>query len=193
MINTTKFPYLNGCLVPTYKMSSARELDIVRLRIEELERLVFGQDQEGRSDDQPPFYEALEEVDSRFRSLKVSDNSNVLSAWENAEEIQRLLTSERNRDESLDAEKRELLLLREESVRETAKLLQELSKVKMNAQSTALKGQDEAEAKLPSIVQENARQQCAIEEETGKVKELLTAYNDAMGVVSKMFISLEES
>ena len=174
-------------------MSSASELDTVRLRIEELERIVFGQDREGRNDDQPTFYEALSEIDSRFRSLKLFDQSNVLSAWEKAEEIQRLLTSEGNRDETLDAEKREVLLLREESVKETATLLQELSKVKMNAQGTALKGQEEAEAKLPSIVQENARQQCAIQEEAGKVKELLTAYNDAMGVVSKMFISLEES
>ena len=173
------------------KMASTTELDTLRLRIDELERLVFGQERE--SGTKPTFYESLEGISSRFRSLKVSEYSNVLSAWENVDELQQLLTSERNGEETLEEEKREVLLLREDSVRETAKLLQELSKVKMNAQGAALKGQDEAEAKLPTIVQEHVRQQCSVQEEAVKVKELLTAYNNAMGVVSKMFISLEES
>lgn len=174
-------------------MASAIELNALRLRVEELERLVFGQERESRTQDQPTFYESLEGIGARFRSLKVPDHSNVLSAWERADELQQLLTSEVKGDETLEEEKLEVVLLREDSVRETAKQLQELSKLKANAQSTALKGQDSAEAKLPSIVQEHVRQQCVIQEEAAKVKELLTAYNNAMGVVSKMFISLEES
>ena len=187
-----KLAYLNTC-GRIIKMSSVTELDTLRLRIEELERLVFGQEREGRTHDRPTFYESLEGIASRLRSLEVLELSNVLSAWEHTDELQQLLTSEGSGDETLEEEKREVILLREDSVRETAKLLQELSKVKMNAQGAALKGKDAAEASLPSIVQEHVRQQCAVQEEADKVKELLTAYNNAMGVVSKMFVSLEES
>ena len=165
------------------------EMDSFLKRLEQLERQVYGI--EKSTLEQPSFRESLQEIDSILKSLGIVENSNVMMAWKNVEDIQRHISEEKENDEVMESVKLEFLLAKESSIREQAENLERLSKVAKFSE-VKLSGLDESEQRMPPIVHVHVNQQASLQETSNGVKDLLTDYNKVMGLVSKQFMNLTE-
>ena len=169
-------------------MAASEELEALRTRIETLERLLLGSEYVKK--EHSSIHDVLGTVDDGLRSLRVLDNDSIRKVWTNVEEIQRLVSDEGDRDAVSEELKLEYILSREQSIKDTAKLLENISSMKGTLDESSLKYIGTAEGRMPALVQHHVRQQADVVEAGKKAKEILTAYNEATVAISDLFLSL---
>ena len=171
-------------------MATSVEIEALKTRIEQLERLIQGSEEVKR--EQPSFHEVLTGIDNRLRSLRLLDNDNIRKVWSKVEDIQRIVSDEGERDAVSEELKLQYILTHKQSVEETAEWLREISSLK-DMEESKLKDIEEVESRMPSVVQQLVKQQADLDEAGKRAKEILTAYNEAIVAISDHFVSLSES
>lgn len=168
------------------------DVDSLEFRVQELERIVYGNEKPNKSNFQLQYMDMLLSINNQLQSL-VASREKVFGLFTKTEEIEKYLDPEYTDELSLtDAAKLELILSEEDKIRQTVDCLQKVNDLKDILDSQHIKAVPSLSPKLCELAAIQLDQQEECNNFSNKVQHLFNAYNKTIRILSQQFILWDE-